>query len=288
MKLRLSPNSNLVALCAACLMTAPEAAPAALVNLYTFNGNANDSVGGQNGTVVDPGAATASYGVSGGQGYLDLSANSGQGSNGITEDAYVNLPNGIISAASNSGTSGAFSVSVWVTVSTNRNWAEIYSFGTSNGGEDTSGGGSASPYVTLIPQNGATGTLRASTHAAGGDEPTVTAGAVLSAGVQHNLVTTYDQTAGISLYLDNTLVGTAAVASGLTLNSLPDVNNWLGRSPWPDSVFDGLYNQVAIYNTALTAGEVNTQFLAGPTPVPETSTGVLAILGLAGLGRRRR
>src|ERR1700704_4265678 len=88
---------------------APRDAGAVLVNRYSFTADANDSIGGANGTVVDPGAATAVF--AGGQ--LDLSANTGQGSNGITEDAYVNLPNGIITAATTGGVAGKLTVETW-------------------------------------------------------------------------------------------------------------------------------------------------------------------------------
>ncbi|HEX2748875.1 MAG TPA: LamG domain-containing protein [Verrucomicrobiales bacterium] len=270
-------------------------ASASLVNLYTFNGsNANDSVGGANGTVVDPGAVTATYFTSGNQRSLDLRGNTGQGSNSITEDAFVDLPNGIMTTAATTGTSGALSISVWVTVDTNRNWAEIYAFGTSNGGENTAGGGSSSPYLALIPSTGDNQSLRSTTHSASGVELSVStaAAASLSTGVQHHLVTVYDQSGGvpgtISFYLDNALVGTGPIAGGLDLNTFTNNNNWLGRSMWPDPVFDGLINEVGIYNTALTAGEVSGIFNAGPAPIPEPGSAVLALAGLAACRRRRR
>jgi hypothetical protein len=182
------------------ILAACTSASASLVNLYTFNGsNANDSVGGANGTVVDPGAVTATYFTSGNQRSLDLRGNTGQGSNSITEDAFVDLPNGIMTTAATTGTSGALSISVWVTVDTNRNWAEIYAFGTSNGGENTAGGGSSSPYLALIPSTGDNQSLRSTTHSASGVELSVStaAAASLSTGVQHHLVTVYDQSGGV-------------------------------------------------------------------------------------------
>ena len=53
----------------------------------------NDSVGGANGTVVDAGT-TPDFNFTGGR--LDLSIQFRAGSSAITEDAYVDLPNGII------------------------------------------------------------------------------------------------------------------------------------------------------------------------------------------------
>jgi hypothetical protein len=46
-----------------------------------------------------------------------------------------------------------------------------------------------------------------------------------------------------------------------------DNNNWLGRSQWPDPVFDGLFNEFRIYDHALTPGEVGADFIVGPDAV---------------------
>ena len=94
-------------------------ADAALRHRYSFTSDASDSVGGANGTVVDPGAATAVF--AGGK--LDLSANVGNGSNNIVEDAFVDLPNGIVTAATNGGTAGQLTVEIWAQSAENRNWA---------------------------------------------------------------------------------------------------------------------------------------------------------------------
>ena len=37
---------------------------------------------------------------------------------------------------------------------------------------------------------------------------------------------------------------------------MDDVNNWLGRSPWGDPLFDGSIDEFRIYDTALSAAEV--------------------------------
>src|SRR5262245_769111 len=94
-------------------------AEAAIKHRYSFTANANDSLGGANGTVIDAGATPNAVFVGG---KLDLFANAGNPSNNITEDAYVHLPNGIISALGGKG-----SLETWVTVETNRDWSEIFS-----------------------------------------------------------------------------------------------------------------------------------------------------------------
>ena len=95
---------------------------------------------------------TANASFAGGQ--LDLSANAGQGSNAITEDAYVDLPNGIVSSAASSGTNGAITFEFWATVATQRTWQRFGDFGTSNTGENTSPGGAMSQYILITPNSG--------------------------------------------------------------------------------------------------------------------------------------
>src|SRR5262245_25197800 len=115
-------------------------ASAALSHRYSFTTNANDSVGTAHGTVID--ADTPSHVFANGQ--LDLSANTGQGSNVATlTDAYVDLPNGLISEVAASGPSGAFSFELWATVATTRTWQRFVDVGSANGGEGVSDGGGA-------------------------------------------------------------------------------------------------------------------------------------------------
>lgn len=260
---------------------------AALINLYTFNsGNANDSVGGRNGTVVNPANAVFSNGK------LDLSANNGGGSANAT-DAFVDLPNGLFSDAIQSttggGVAGAASFSLWFSVSTNRNWAAALSFGSSNDGEGQSGSGSATDYIQLIPSAG-TGAnpLRLTTHRANvaGEGFLDTTTAALN--VPINAVGVFNGT-NFSFYVNGVQIGTpTAMPAGLDLSTFTNTNNWLGRSQWGDPVFDGSFDQLAIYNTALTASEVTTAYNAGPVAVPEASGAMLGLLGAASLISRRR
>jgi hypothetical protein len=291
--MKVTPVLKTSTILAASLLLGLATSPAALRNQYTFNNdNANDPIGGQNGSVVDAGGVTAIYSTIGGQRYLDLRGNTGQGSNGITEDAYVDLPNGILSAAANAGTSGQVSIATWVRVDTNRNWAEIWTFGTSDGGENTANGGGNSPYISLIPQTGDNQSLRLTSHNPGAELATSGPAATpLSINTDHYVVGVFNQAGGLpgtlTLYLDGNLVSTGPMVGGLNLNTFTNVNNWIGRSPWPDPVFDGMINELSIYDTALTQSEVTAAFAAGP--VPEPTTGLLALAGTAlALARRRR
>lgn len=268
-------------------------ARAALVHRYDFNGTVNDVVGSANGTLVDPGNI-ASY--SGGM--LNL-PNTGTSSNQtpFTTGAFVNLPNGIISSL---GTQATFET--WVNMNSNRNWAEIWSFGTSDAGEDQSGGATNSRYITLIPQNGANGNLRLTHRSIGGPgdpaENGVDGTSALSTGTEHQVTAVWNQsdttdgpTGTQYLYLDGVLVGHSAIRAGISLATLSDVNNWLGRSQFPDPLIDAKYDDFRIFNTALSAQDVLTDFNAGPNTVgvPEPATASLAMAAAClALARRRR
>jgi hypothetical protein len=253
-------------------------ASAALRHQYTFNDNtANDSVGGAHGIVVDP-MGIAQY--RGGQ--IDVSANENNALSGqnfslpTANGAYVNLPNGIVSAAFNSGTARAASFETWTTTQTNRGWAELFSFGLSNQGEDMAGAGDQRDYITLIPQTGTSPAFfRITTHTAGVPAEGFAETTTLGTGVQHHIVVTADHndlsggTNGtLKLYLNNNLVDSGPISQLIELGSMLDDNNWLGRSQWNDPLFDGSYNEFRIYDHVLNATEVATNFTQGPVPAP--------------------
>jgi hypothetical protein len=246
-------------------------ADAAVVHRYNFNGNVNDSVGTANGTLIDAGVLPSATFTAG---QLDLSANVGNGSGNIVEDAYVNLPNDIISAAAN--TNGALTFELWATVSTNRTWQRIVDFGTSNGGEDQSNGANTTNYLYISPNHGrfasgiATEVHQPDTAFEVGvpGAPTVNR--------QYHIVGTYDHndTAGganpngtTRLYIDGTLVGSVQLAPNVNLRTFTNNNNWIGRSQWGDPLFDGLINEFRIYNHAITQAEVTQGAAFGPDVV---------------------
>jgi hypothetical protein len=264
MQRRLIPGALLL-LTGAMSAAGSQQAAAAIAHRYSFTTNANDSVGTAHGTVVDAGVATAVF--AGGQ--LDLSANTGQGSNNITQDAFVDFPNNIVSAAANGGTAGQLTIELWATSSENRNWAALFSAGTSNDGEDVSPGGGAADYIQIIPQNGQNGLIRTTTHSANvAPEGFVDYNAAMSTTEQTHLVTVYDQTAGlpgtISLYVNGAHIGTNPMAAGFDLSTLNDNNIWIGRSQWPDSLFDGKVNELRIYDSSLSAADALSHAVFGP------------------------
>ncbi|MCA9189895.1 MAG: PEP-CTERM sorting domain-containing protein, partial [Planctomycetales bacterium] len=277
----------LAVVAAAGMLVSSSSASADMVHRYSFNISADDSIGGANGTVVDAGVGV-NYAFVGGQ--IDLSANTGQGSNDITEDAYVDLPNGIVTAAVNSGTNGAISFEWWATVATQRTWQRFGDFGTSNDGEDTSSSGSTAAYVLITPNSGRyTDGLEMTNHpASNSEEPNVGLTGPFDVGVEHHVVAVYDHndaTSGpngtMSLYYDGGLVGQNFISADIDLRTMVDNNNWLGRSQWNDPVFDGSFNEFRIYDHALSATEVADSLAAGPDAgVPRLSLDVNTVTGV--------
>ncbi len=104
----------------------------------------------------------------------------------------------------------------------------------------------------------------------------------------HLLAMTVDiSTSKLSLYVDGVLANTQTMAIG----SLPTFNNFeigrLGRLA-PVDPYNGLVDDVQVYDQALTLSEVQFMFANPGAVVPEPGTLALAGLGLLSLTRRKR
>lgn len=244
-----------------------------LVNQYTFNnGTANDSrPAAAHGTVPDPLGISKYVG-----GQLDLRANNGVASNDVANGAYVDLPNGIVTSALQSGQPNAASFEMWVNIQDNRFWARLFDFGTSDGGEDNPTAAGGQDYFMLVPL-GFTGTLGFETHPATLGGTVLLGPSPLSTGKKHHVVVTLDQNnpAGgpggtANVYVNNVLAVTGAINPNMLPGQLEFENNdWLGRSQYGgDPLIDALYDEFRIYDHALSASEVAANFAAGPVEAP--------------------
>lgn len=282
---------------AACLavVSAAERSDAALRNRYSFTTDATDSIAGQNGILI---GSNGSF--TGGQLVL---ANTGQGSQDPGADgAYLDLPNGIISSAAAAGTSGALTVEMWLTMQTNRDWAAAFSAGNSINGEGTADCcNDDQPYIQIIPRSGDSGQgndFRVTTNSYGGSEGWVDDngagnGTDLTVGKKEHVVAVFDQSAGapgnVTVYRNGSLVGTSPIAANLNLSTFKranntggDVNIWLGRSQWPDSLAAASYDELRIYSHALTAQEALVDAVFGPDVVGATGIPSIEVNKLTG------
>jgi hypothetical protein len=232
----------------------------ALVHRYSFSDapgstTAIDSVGGVNGTIVGTGSVY-------GGGMLSLPGGPANGT-----DAYVDLPNGTISALGDQIT-----LELWTTWNGSGNWGRVYSFGNSVGGEDVSDTGI--DWLDLITQAGDTGLLSADVAIGGAGTARLSGPTALPQGVETHVVFVIDVINGINrLYIDGQFITFAAIENAWTVSELNDINNWLGRGQWADQRYLGSFNEFRMYTGLLTEAEVATSFARGP----DNLTGVVPV-----------
>ena len=216
-----------------------------LIHRYSFDGTGTaviDSIAGADGTLL--GGATLD-----GTGILELE--------GDPTREHVNLPNRLVSSLTD------LTVIVWMTWVYGAGYERVFDFGISNKGEIQ--GDSGTSYLAVMPttgfDNGLSPGLGAEVKAAG--HPT------LKLASKEDVLDRYVQVAFVfrsgvaaELYLDGDLIVTASTA--ITLADIDDRNNWLGQSQWTkDHNFNGSYDEVRLYNVALTTCQLHTLLLFG-------------------------
>ena len=250
----------------------PEAIPAGPIHRYSFGNPAagdatdaviSDSVGGANGVVLGEGSSFDGNKLSLDGGGSDFAA-------------YVDLPNGLISALTD------VTIESWVTIEGVHNWARVFDFGsTSPGGEDgelddVGGGGEGLDYFLLSASRGTESNLHRveirNEDPAGGGATTIDFSDNRDLPKEALYTVVYDSDGSpaegplVSVYVDGEKVteGTTNIA----LSDINDVNNWLGRSNWTnDSNLEGSYDEFRIYDYALTENQVLGNFEAGAESV---------------------
>ncbi|WP_433730189.1 LamG-like jellyroll fold domain-containing protein [Actinoplanes sp. CA-051413] len=248
-----------------------EALPAAVVH-YTFDGAdlagariADTSGNGLDGTLVNPATAALSGDGRGGDA-LTL-----PGGAPTSDGAHVRLPRRILEGRTD------LTVSVRVRWDgTTAPWQWIYALGT-----DTT------RFLFTTPYNGG-GLLRTTALVPGAGEASITGTKPVPAQVWKTLTVTLDTGADrLTTYLDGVAVDSApsgiAAASDL-LTPSTTFAGYLGRSFFPDPLYDGAIDDFRVYGAALTAAqvaEVHGAELPAATGLSQTTFDVRTTVGTA-------
>ena len=194
----------------AALVVTVAAEPAQLVHRYSFDGAPEstvitDSVGNADGTLINSSPSASLNGA----GQLNLDGNGSSG--------WVSLPSGIMGTLTNA------TFQMWMTnTDAFSDWAELWAFGTNNGVQGLN-------YITLVPNNPATHTLRLEYH--GTTDTILDAPAAVPLNEPTSVTVTYNYSAQTaSLYMNGRKVASGTMT--LPLYTIPDGNNYIGQSQW--------------------------------------------------------
>jgi hypothetical protein len=252
-------------------------ADAALVHRYSFNDNpgvtvVKDSVGTADGVIKGNGADYD------GAGQLALPGGGSSTDPAESIAGYVDLPNHIINVLP------SVTIEAWVTWQTSGSaWQRIFDLGTSAGGEDVANGNGN--YLFLSPQGDANLRFAVRDPVTGSEFTQLTSTTPLEMGTEVCVTAVYDPAANTARLYSNAVL----VASGpapVALRDINDVNNWLGRSQWPDAMFVGSYNEFRIHNTALDSVQVAASYVSGAN-TPSTDPAKLGALQAVNLAVAR-
>lgn len=231
-------------------------AKAALAHRWSFNGNLDDSAGGISASIVDP-DANASTGGSSTLSATDILLEGG--AHGASD--FVKLGNGGLLG----GRRAPVTIELWATRVSAQNWSRIFDFG-----------GGTGEYLFMSWTRGAnTSQDRVEWKDAATHTFNDTA-APYAAGVSHHIVMIIEPRAGargatrVRWHAAPVTASTLGGARGSfeTVNTLVDFNdtlNLLGRSQYPaDNTANARYDEVRVWNGALTPLALETHHLLGP------------------------
>ncbi|WP_202970829.1 LamG-like jellyroll fold domain-containing protein [Saccharothrix sp. ALI-22-I] len=202
---------------------------------------------GLHGTLVNGASAASVPGAAGSA--LDL-----PGGARDSAGAYVQLPKAVLEGATD------LTVSARVRWDgTTAPWQWIYALGKDTG-----------RYLFSTPHSGE-GKLRTAVTTGGGDaEAQVTGSTALPAGTWRTVTVTLDTTADrVTTYLDGAAVGSAVTTVTATdlIDAATTSAGFIGRSFYPDPLFDGAVDDFRVYRAALTPAQV-AEAVGGATPTP--------------------
>ena len=240
-----SSGSGLIYLDDICLYKNAPAVPAStdpgttdVAVKYTFEGNYNDASGHGLTATVAEGTPMFVQSVTGYGQALSLG--------GI--ETFLEAPVGDIIAGNDSMT-----ISCWADFSDGDGaWQRIWDFGSGSG---------ANPYMFLCPRENTAGPIRFAIRSATVGEQVITSSHALPTGWQHVAVVIDSSDMTMKLYVNGTLAAegtTEVLPSDLGVTT----QNYIGKSQYDsDALYEGSVDDLTIYTTALTEGEI--RYLAG-------------------------
>jgi Concanavalin A-like lectin/glucanases superfamily/Bacterial Ig-like domain (group 2) len=239
----------------------------ALLHRYSFNETTGtdvaDSVGTANGTILGNGAFFDA-------GQLNLPGGTSSTADPTSIAGYVDLPNYLISPLVN------VTYDTWATWQGAGNWQRIFDFGTSNAGEGSSSGEGGYMFLNAQPWRFAVRDIPSN-----GEPVSLNPGGAMPVATEFHTTVTYNFTENVSRFYTNGVLAATGPAS-VQMNTINDVNNWLGRSQWGDPMFQGSLNEIRIYEGALTAAQVADADAAGPNALPALTVPSLTVASSAG------
>jgi hypothetical protein len=223
---------------------------AGLVHRWTFSETGGsgttlvDDVGGANGSIVEQGPNDATVG----NGRVVLTGGA------VESSDYVALPSGLLSGLTNA------SIEVWASQIAVQRWSRIFDFGSSDRNN------LLMSWSIDVDINRDRVEWRAAPLTLSTLDGTLSP---YTLGSEFQIVMTIEANAGVGgqtrvrVYRNG--VARGVLDTPLRLGQLEDVNAWLGRSNYPaDATANASFNDVRIYNRALTTTEVAARFLQGP------------------------
>jgi len=206
---------------------------------YGFEANAQDSAGSSHGSVT--GAPVYTAGIIGRA--VDLDGT----------DDYVTLPAGIAETQD-------FTIAAWINWDGGAQWQRIFDFGSNT-----------TQYMFLTPKSGSNTLRFAITCSGGGTREEILETAALTVGQWTHVAVTLSGDSG-KLYVNGQLADFNA-AMTIDPSDFNPSNNYIGKSQWPDPLFNGRIDDFRIYTYALSDAEIRELSLP-PSFLQETITNV--------------
>ncbi len=267
------------------VVTPPNFVRGTLLHRYSFNeapdtGTVEDSVGTADGNVV-----SLQFGQANGNftGTGEFMFGPGPYQEPPVTNAYINLPNGLISSLS------SVTIEGWFTWFGGANNQHLFDFGMSSGAPDGSGGTSSTNFLEDFTLNPAGTTSSSALKQEARGSPWIrTSAAQGQAKREHRVQHRAHREQQIALrhcirlsawrgplYVNGQRAGTGAAVYPLSV--VDDRNNWLGRSQWQDPYYNGTLDEFRIYSGPFLDSDIADSYATGPNALPVPRVALSAV-----------